>query len=65
MGKLKTLAQSIALSLALLPLWTLVGDGIFWVNGVLMTIAVVLTILSGIDFVVTELRGARAKRKDA
>jgi CDP-diacylglycerol--glycerol-3-phosphate 3-phosphatidyltransferase len=35
------------------------------VNGVLMTIAVVLTILSGIDFVVTELRGARAKRKDA
>ena len=40
MGKLKTLAQAVALSLALLPLWTLVGDWIFWVNGVTMTIAV-------------------------
>ena len=33
-GKLKTLAQSIAISLALLPLWTVVGDWIYWVNGV-------------------------------
>ncbi|WP_106813587.1 CDP-diacylglycerol--glycerol-3-phosphate 3-phosphatidyltransferase [Microbacterium timonense] len=65
MGKLKTLAQGIALSLALLPLWTLVGDGIFWVNGITMTIAVILTIASGIDYVVTEVRGARAKRRNA
>lgn len=62
MGKLKTLAQAVALSLALLPLWTLVGDWIFWVNGVTMTIAVVLTIASGIDYVVTEIRAARATR---
>lgn len=59
MGKLKTVAQGVALSLALLPLWTVIGDGIFWVNGVAMTIAVVLTIASGIDYVVTEFRGAR------
>ena len=59
MGKLKTLAQAVALSLALLPLWTLVGDWIFWVNGVTMTIAVVLTVASGIDYVITEIRGAR------
>ncbi|MET0673831.1 MAG: CDP-diacylglycerol--glycerol-3-phosphate 3-phosphatidyltransferase [Microbacterium pygmaeum] len=59
MGKLKTLAQAVALSLALLPLWTLVGDWIFWVNGVTMTIAVALTIASGIDYVITEVRGAR------
>lgn len=65
MGKLKTLAQALALSFALLPLWTLVGDWIFWVNGVLMTIAVILTIASGIDYIVTELRAARAKRRDA
>ena len=64
MGKLKTLAQGLALSLALLPLWTLVGDWIFWVNGVLMTIAVILTIASGIDYIVTEMRAARAKRRD-
>ena len=62
MGKLKTVAQSVALSLALLPLWTLVGDWIFWVNGITMTIAVALTVASGIDYIVTEVRGARAAR---
>jgi CDP-diacylglycerol---glycerol-3-phosphate 3-phosphatidyltransferase len=62
MGKLKTVAQAVALSLALLPLWTLVGDWIFWVNGVTMTIAVVLTIASGIDYIVSEVRGFRAAR---
>ncbi|HAJ18220.1 MAG TPA: CDP-diacylglycerol--glycerol-3-phosphate 3-phosphatidyltransferase [Microbacterium sp.] len=62
MGKLKTVAQAVALSLALLPLWNLVGEWIFWVNGVAMTIAVVLTIASGIDYVVTEIRAARTRR---
>ena len=52
-------------SLALLPLWTLVGDWIFWVNGVTMTIAVVLTVASGIDYVVTEVRGARQRAERA
>jgi CDP-diacylglycerol--glycerol-3-phosphate 3-phosphatidyltransferase len=61
MGKLKTVAQAVALSLALLPLWTLVGEWIFWVNGVTMTIAVILTIASGIDYIVSELRARRAK----
>lgn len=56
MGKLKTVMQSVAISCALVPLWTLVGDGIFWVNGILMTIAVVLTIASGIDYIVTAMR---------
>lgn len=62
MGKLKTLAQGVALSLALLPLWTLVGEWIWWVNGITMTIAVILTITSGIDYVVSEVRAARAKK---
>ena len=62
MGKLKTVAQAVALSLALLPLWNLVGEWIFWVNGVAMAIAVILTIASGIDYVVTEVRAARARR---
>ena len=47
MGKLKTVAQAVALSFALLPLWTVVGDWIFWVNGVTMTLAVVLTATTG------------------
>ena len=62
MGKLKTVAQSVALSLALLPLASVVGDWIVWVNVVTMWIAVILTIASGIDYVVTEIRGARRSR---
>lgn len=65
MGKLKTLAQGVALSLALLPLWTVVGEWIHTVNAVTMWIAVVLTIASGIDYVVTEVRGARSARSAA
>lgn len=64
MGKLKTVAQAIALSLALLPLWTIVGDWIHVVNTVAMTIAVILTVASGIDYVITEVRGARASAKE-
>jgi len=65
MGKLKTLAQAIALSLALLPLWTIVGDWIFVVNTIAMWIAVILTVASGIDYVITEIRGARSGRDKA
>ncbi|CAI9391763.1 CDP-diacylglycerol--glycerol-3-phosphate 3-phosphatidyltransferase [Microbacterium sp. T2.11-28] len=64
MGKLKTVAQAVALSLALLPLWTVVGEWIHVVNAVAMTVAVALTVASGIDYVITELRGARADRKE-
>lgn len=65
MGKLKTVAQAVALSLALLPLWTVVGEWIHWVNGITMTIAVVLTVASGIDYIATEVRGARRSRRGA
>lgn len=65
MGKLKTVAQSVALSLALLPLAPLVGEWIWWVNGATMTIAVILTIASGIDYVISEVRGARRARGGA
>lgn len=59
MGKLKTVAQAVALSFALLPLASVLGEWVIWVNIVTMTIAVVLTIASGIDYVITEMRGAR------
>ncbi len=65
MGKLKTVAQAVALSLALLPLWTVVGEWIHVVNTVAMWVAVILTVASGIDYVVTEVRGARGARKRA
>ncbi len=63
MGKLKTVAQAVALSLALAPLWTLVGEGIHVVNTVAMWIAVILTIASGIDYLVSEVRAARTRRR--
>lgn len=63
MGKLKTLAQAVAISLALAPFWVLLGDWVLWVNGVFMTIAVLLTIASGIDYVVTAVRGSRTDRQ--
>lgn len=61
-GKLKTLVQAVAISFALVPLWTIVGDWIFWVNGVLMTAAVVLTLWSGLAYVRDAVRLARAPR---
>ena len=62
MGKLKTVAQAVALSLALLPLAAYVGEWVIWANIVTMWIAVILTIASGLDYVVSEVRGARSKR---
>lgn len=62
MGKLKTVAQSIAITLALLPLASVMGNAApiaIWVNVITMSIAVVLTVASGIDYVVGFVR-ARA-----
>lgn len=49
-GKLKTIAQSVAISLFLLPLYTVLGDWVLWVNWVVMGIAFVLTVVTGIDY---------------
>lgn len=67
MGKLKTVFQAVALSIALLPLTSLSDaeawqTSVWWASVVTMTIAVVLTIASGIDYVITEVRAARKAR---
>jgi len=60
MGKVKTVVQAVALSWALLPLWLLIGEPAFAVvTLVLMWAAVLLTVASGIDYVVAQARGAR------
>ena len=61
-GKIKTIVQSVAISFALFPLWTVVGEGVFWVNGVLMSAAVVLTVVTGFDYLWQAYRGRKAKR---
>jgi len=55
-GKLKTIAQSVAISLALLPLWLVFGDWINWVNTITMTIALLLTVYTGIEYLVAARR---------
>lgn len=62
MGKLKTVAQSVAIALALFPFATVLGDWVVWVNIVTMTIAVALTIASGVDYVVNFARMGRGRR---
>jgi CDP-diacylglycerol--glycerol-3-phosphate 3-phosphatidyltransferase len=61
-GKLKTLAQSIAISLALVPFPSLLGSWFHWVNIITMSIAVVLTVVTGIDYLVQARRLSRAGR---
>jgi CDP-diacylglycerol--glycerol-3-phosphate 3-phosphatidyltransferase len=61
-GKLKTVAQAVAISFALAPLWTIVGNGVFWLNRVLMGIALVLTVWSGLDYLWEAYRLRRAER---
>ncbi|MBK0419334.1 CDP-diacylglycerol--glycerol-3-phosphate 3-phosphatidyltransferase [Leucobacter sp. CSA1] len=62
MGKLKTVAQSVAITLALLPLASVLGDWVVWVNIVSMWIAVALTVASGVDYIVTVARMGKGVR---
>lgn len=60
MGKLKTAVQGVALSWALLPLHVVVGLAPWTlVTAVLMVVVLVLTVVSGIDYVVAQVRGSR------
>ncbi|GAA1056525.1 CDP-diacylglycerol--glycerol-3-phosphate 3-phosphatidyltransferase [Agromyces luteolus] len=64
-GKAKTFAQAIAISLFLTPLWTIVGDWIFWVNWAAMAVALVLTVWSGLLYVRDAIRLAREHRAES
>lgn len=61
-GKIKTVVQAVAISLALLPLWNLFGDWVHDVNIVLMSAALVLTVVTGIDYLVQAWRQNRGLR---
>lgn len=63
MGKLKTAVQAVALGWALLPLHVLIGlDAWVLVTTVLMILALILTVASGIDYIVAQVRGSRSRR---
>jgi CDP-diacylglycerol--glycerol-3-phosphate 3-phosphatidyltransferase len=58
-GKLKTIVQSVAISLFLVPLDGVLGEWVLWVNGAVMGLAVALTVLTGVDYLVQAWRGNR------
>lgn len=60
-GKLKTIMQFVAISFALLPLAPLVGDWYNVFNAITMTLATVLTLWSGFEYVRDGIR-ARAQK---
>lgn len=64
-GKLKTVMQAVAISVALAPLWAIFGGWIHWLDGILMTIAVLLTVLTGLEYLWNAWRAARTRRRSA
>ncbi|WP_136035015.1 CDP-diacylglycerol--glycerol-3-phosphate 3-phosphatidyltransferase [Microbacterium sp. PF5] len=62
MGKIKTAFQGVALGWALLPLHVWIGLGPWTtITFVLMLIVLVLTVVSGIDYIVAQVRGSRQR----
>jgi len=64
MGKVKTVVQAIALGWCLLPLYVLIGMDVWGgIAIVLMYATLVLTVASGIDYVISQVRGSRSEKK--
>ena len=70
-GKLKTMVQTLALGLLIMPLrmlegfWEPVGIFLWWVAVVLMAAAVALTVWTGIVYVVESARARREAKRQA
>ena len=58
-GKLKTIVQAIAISFFLVPLWQFLGEWMHWFNAALMGIALVFTVVTGVDYLVKAYRHGR------
>ena len=59
-GKTKTVLQSVAITLALAPFPALLGGWVDWVNTVFMAAAFVVTILTGVQYLIDDRRLNRA-----
>lgn len=62
-GKLKTLLQGVALTLALFPFVQWFGEWFTYVNIVVMSLAFVATILSGLDYMRVALQHSRGRAR--
>lgn len=59
-GKLKTVLQAVTLSSWLVPTWLLLGSWVFILNWVLMGAVIVVTVATGLDYLVKGLRSPKA-----
>ncbi|WP_213816572.1 CDP-diacylglycerol--glycerol-3-phosphate 3-phosphatidyltransferase [Glaciihabitans sp. dw_435] len=59
-GKLKTVVQAVAIALFLVPLAAVLGDWVLWINWIVMAFAFVLTVYTGIEYLVQFRRSSRA-----
>ena len=59
-GKLKTVVQTFAIFLLLLPLTTWLGAWAWWIGAVVMAAAVVITVVTGIDYVIQAVKLRRS-----
>jgi CDP-diacylglycerol--glycerol-3-phosphate 3-phosphatidyltransferase len=59
-GKLKTVLQAVTLSSWLVPTWLLLGSWVFTLNWVLMGAVIVVTVVTGVDYLVKGLRSPKA-----
>ncbi len=60
-GKIKTIVQSVAISLYLVPLHTLLGEWVLYFNATVMGAALLITIVTGIDYLVQAWRQNRER----
>ncbi len=59
-GKLKTVVQTLAIFLLLLPLTTWLGSWAWWIGAVVMAAALVITVVTGIDYVIKAIQLRRS-----
>ncbi|CAN5445259.1 CDP-diacylglycerol--glycerol-3-phosphate 3-phosphatidyltransferase [soil metagenome] len=62
LGKVKTVAQAVAISFALFPFWQFLGSWINVLNAVLIVVALIFTFVSGLEYLWQAYRVGRAKR---
>ncbi|WP_394250351.1 CDP-alcohol phosphatidyltransferase family protein [Arthrobacter pityocampae] len=61
-GKLKTVVQTAAILLFLIPLQSLLGPWAWWPAAAVMAAAVVITVVTGVDYIVQAIRLRAAAR---
>lgn len=62
-GKLKTVVQTAAILLFLIPLQALLGEWAWWPAAAVMAAAVLITVVTGVDYVVQAIRLRASARR--